>query len=85
MITIFYVYILECADKSLYTGYTNDLDKRLAAHHEGKASKYTRSKRPVSLVYKEVCASKSEAMRREAAIKKLSRSEKLQLIHQARI
>ncbi|MBR6223193.1 MAG: GIY-YIG nuclease family protein [Lachnospiraceae bacterium] len=75
-----YTYILECADGSLYTGWTNDLDKRLKAHNEGTASKCTRAKRPVRLVYYEEFETKSEAMKREAAIKKLSRIQKLRLI-----
>ena len=77
---IFYVYMLQCADQLIYTGYTVDLEKRLAAHNAGKASRYTRSS-PVILVYHEVCKSKSEAMQREAAIKKLTRAEKLKFIH----
>ncbi len=75
-----YTYILECADGSLYTGWTNDLDKRIKAHNEGTASKCTRAKRPVRLVYYEEFETKSEAMKREAAIKKLSRIQKLRLI-----
>ena len=75
-----YTYILSCADGSLYTGWTNDLDRRLAAHNAGKGGKYTRSRRPVTLAYWEEFSTKEEAMRREAAIKTLSRSEKLQLI-----
>jgi len=77
---MFYVYMLECADQTLYTGYTVDLDKRLRAHKRGIASKYTRARLPVTLVYSEVCSSKSEAMRREAALKRLSRADKLALI-----
>jgi len=77
---MFYVYMLECADQTIYTGYTVDLDKRLKAHNLGIASKYTRARLPVTLVYSEVCGSKSEAMRREAAIKRLSRADKLALI-----
>lgn len=77
-----YVYILRCADDSLYTGYTVDLDNRINVHNQGKASKYTRTRLPVQLVYHEKCASKSEAMQREAAIKKLTRAQKLQLIQQ---
>ena len=76
-----YTYILECADGSLYTGWTNDLDKRLKAHNEGTASKCTRARRPVKLVYYEKFETKSEAMKREAAIKKLSRDQKLRLIN----
>lgn len=71
---------MQCNDGTLYCGWTNDLDKRLAAHNNGVGAKYTRARRPVFLVYYEVFDSKSEAMRREAAIKRLSRAEKLRLI-----
>lgn len=72
-------YILLCADGTLYTGWTNDIEKRLAAHNAGRGAKYTRGRRPVTLLYSEACATKSEAMSREAAIKKLSREEKIML------
>lgn len=72
-------YILLCADGTLYTGWTNDLQKRIAAHNAGRGAKYTRGRRPVTLLYSEECASKREAMSREAAIKKLSRERKLLL------
>lgn len=72
-------YILLCADGTLYTGWTNDVEKRLAAHNAGRGAKYTRGRRPVTLLYAEECASRSEAMSREAAIKKLTREEKLLL------
>ncbi len=75
-----YTYILLCADGSLYTGWTNDLARRLAAHNAGTASKYTRSRRPVELVYHETFPTKQEAMGRERAIKALTRQEKLALI-----
>ena len=75
-----YTYILRCADGTLYTGWTNDLEKRLAAHNAGKASKYTRVRLPVELTYFEVFETKAEAMRREVLIKQLSRPEKLNLI-----
>ncbi len=75
-----YTYILRCKDGSLYTGWTNDLEKRVAAHNAGAGSKYTRSRRPVALVYYESFPTKSEAMRREAQIKRLTRGEKLRLI-----
>lgn len=75
-----YTYILECADGTLYTGWTNDLDKRLAAHNSGKGGKYTRSRLPVTLVYRECHETKEEAMQREWAIKQLTRSQKLALI-----
>lgn len=76
----YWVYILRCADGTLYTGCTNDLFRRLAAHNAGKGAKYTRSRRPVELVYREEVPDKSAALRREAAIKGLSRKEKLALI-----
>jgi putative endonuclease len=74
------VYILRCGDRTLYTGITADLEGRLAAHSDGTASKYTRARLPVRLVYREFHPSRSSASKREAAIKKLSRSEKLALI-----
>ena len=75
-----YTYIVQCADGTLYTGWTNCLQKRLKAHNEGKAgAKYTRSKRPVKLVYYEGFETK-EAMRREYAIKQLTRKQKLNLM-----
>ena len=74
------VYILRCSDGSLYTGITNDLPKRLQAHAAGKASKYTRSRLPVRLAYSESQRSKSAALKRVAAIKRLRRAEKEQLI-----
>ena len=75
-----YVYIVQCADATYYTGWTNDLIKRIEAHNAGKGAKYTKSRRPVQLVYYETYATKSEAMAREYAIKQLSRQEKAQLI-----
>ncbi len=75
-----FTYILRCADGSLYTGWTNDLDRRLAAHNAGTAARYTRSRRPVELVYWESFDAKEAAMAREWAIKHLSRAEKLALI-----
>ncbi len=76
----FYTYILYCGDGSLYTGYTPDLDRRLQAHNAGQGAKYTRSRLPVRLAYAEVFPNRGEAMSREAAIKRLSRKEKLALI-----
>jgi len=73
-------YILRCADDTLYTGITNDLEKRVAAHNEGTAAKYTRARGPVELVFIEDCADRSEASKRELAIKNLTRAEKLLLI-----
>ncbi len=74
------VYILRCGDGTLYTGCTNDLTRRLAAHSAGRGAKYTRARLPVELVYTEPAADRSQALRREAAIKALSRGEKLRLI-----
>jgi putative endonuclease len=74
------VYLLRCVDGSLYTGITNDLVRRLAAHRAGKASAYTRSRRPLRLVYREAARDRSAALRREAAIKRLTRKAKLELI-----
>ena len=73
------VYMLRCADGSLYTGWTNDLEKRLAAHQSGRGCKYTRSRLPVELAYCEACQSRQEAMSREWHIKRLPREEKLRL------
>lgn len=76
-----YTYIVQCADGTLYTGWTTDVIRRLKEHNEGKAgAKYTRAKRPVNLVYYEGYETKEEAMRREYAIKQLTRKEKLELI-----
>lgn len=74
-----YTYILKCADGTLYTGWTNDLEKRLAAHNTGRGAKYTKPRLPVSLFYSESYETREEAMRREAAIKKLTRAQKLAL------
>lgn len=75
-----YTYILECSDGTLYTGWTNNLEKRLKDHNEGRGAKYTKARRPVVLVYQETFETKEEAMRREYAIKQLSREEKKKLI-----
>lgn len=75
-----YTYLVECADGSLYCGWTNDLEKRIADHNDGKGGKYTRSRLPVKLVYFEEFETKEEAMSREWHIKELSREEKLKLI-----
>lgn len=77
-----WVYILRCSDGSLYTGWTNDIEKRLAAHNRGTASKYTRGRRPVELIFKEGFETKEEAMSREAKIKSLKRAEKLLIVDQ---
>lgn len=78
-----YVYMLRCGDGSLYTGWTNDLEKRLKAHNSGTASKYTRTRLPAELVYFEEWESKEAAMSREWHIKQLTREEKLKLIKSA--
>ncbi len=78
------VYILRCGDGTLYTGCTNDLARRVKTHSAGKGAKYTRARLPVELVYSEPAADKSAALRREAAIKALSRREKLALIQAGR-
>lgn len=74
------VYILRCGDGTLYTGCTNDLARRLAAHSAGRGAKYTRARLPVALVYQEPAADRSQALRREATIKALPRAQKLALI-----
>ena len=76
----YYVYLLRCGDGSLYTGYTDDVERRLRVHQSGKGAKYTRSRLPVELAYSEELPDKSAALRREAAIKKMTRAEKLALI-----
>ena len=75
-----FVYMLRCGDGSLYTGYTDDVERRLAVHQSGKGAKYTRSHQPVALAYQEEWPTRSEALKREAAIKKLTRQQKLRLI-----
>ena len=78
-----YAYILHCADGTLYTGWTNDWERRLKAHNGGTGGKYTRARRPVELVYAEALPDKTAAMRREWEIKQLTRAEKLALIASA--
>ena len=75
-----YVYILRCGDGTLYTGSTDDVEKRLAAHRAGKGAKYTRGRGPLELAYFEPLPDKSSALRREYEIKQLTRQEKLKLI-----
>lgn len=77
----YFVYMLECSDGTLYTGWTTDIEKRVVAHNTSKTgAKYTSARRPVKLVYSEECLSRSAAMKREIEIKKLSREEKFRLI-----
>ena len=79
-----YTYIVRCKDGSLYTGWTNDIEKRIKAHNEGKGAKYTKSRRPVKLVYYEEFQTKEEAMKREYAIKHMRRKEKEKIIEDLR-
>ena len=75
-----FVYMLRCGDGTLYTGITDDVQKRLAAHRAGKGAKYTRGRGPLELVYQEELPDKSDALKREYAIKRLRREEKEQLL-----
>ena len=75
-----YTYILRCNDNTLYTGWTNNLEKRIKDHNDGNGAKYTKPRRPVELVYFEEFETKEEAMKREYAIKRLSRAQKMNLI-----
>ena len=75
-----YTYLLRCADGSLYCGWTNDLEKRVAAHERGTGGKYTHARRPVKLVYAESFETRQEAMRREWEIKQMTRADKLKLV-----
>ena len=75
-----FVYILRCADGSLYTGITKDMKRRCQQHNDGNASRYTRSRRPTKLIWQEVQPSRSSALKREAAIKAMTRQDKLALI-----
>lgn len=74
-----YTYLVRCADESFYAGWTNDIEKRMKAHNEGNGAKYTKPRRPVKLAYVERYDTKSEAMKREAALKKLSHRQKEEL------
>lgn len=74
------VYILRCADGTLYTGVTNDPSRRVRLHNAGKGAKYTRGRGPVSIVYSTACASRSDALKRELAIKRLTRAQKEALV-----
>ncbi len=76
----YWVYILRCADDTLYTGSTDDVDRRAAAHNSGRGAKYTRGRGPVAVVYREECPDKSAALKREHAIKRLTRPQKLALL-----
>jgi predicted GIY-YIG superfamily endonuclease len=78
------VYILECSDGSFYTGVTNDIERRQQQHNEGTASRYTRSRRPVTLRYQEICGTRSQALIRECSLRLLSRKEKEALVNRGR-
>ena len=75
-----YTYMVKCSDGTLYTGWTTDLEHRVKAHNDGEGAKYTRSRRPVELVYYEEYTTKAEAMKREYSIKQLTRKQKEKLI-----
>ena len=75
-----YLYILRCGDGTLYTGITTDVEKRLELHRSGKGAKYTRGRAPLELVYREICGSHSDALKRELAVKKLTRTQKEAMI-----
>jgi putative endonuclease len=79
------VYMLRCRDGTLYTGATNNLERRVATHGRGRGAAYTRARLPVTLVYSEPAPDRSAALRREAALKRLSRAEKLLLVHAPRV
>ena len=80
---MYYIYILKCADGTLYTGSTNDLKARVVAHNTSKtAAKYTRARRPVKMIYSEKFRTKSKAMKREWEIKQMERKEKLEIINE---
>ncbi len=81
---MWHVYLLRCGDQSLYAGATNDLKKRVAAHNAGKGARYTRSRLPVKLVYSEKLPTRSRALKREFAVKRLSRAQKLALLRKSR-
>jgi putative endonuclease len=74
---MYFLYILLCSDNTLYTGITNNLEKRMNTHSEGKGSKYVRSRSPFKVIYKEICADKSSACKRESEIKSWTRKEKI--------
>lgn len=77
---MWYLYILRCGDGTLYTGITTDVHRRLEAHRQGRGAKYTRGRGPLALAYQEECGSHSEALKRELAVKQMSRAEKETLI-----
>lgn len=76
-----YLYILLCGDGTLYTGITTDVERRFAAHCSGKGARYTRGRGPLAIAYRECCGTHSQALRREAFVKKMTREEKLELMN----
>ena len=76
----YWLYILQCGDNPLYTGTTDDVERRLAVHQSGKGAKYTRGRGPLTVVYREACTDRSAALRREAAVQRMTRAETLYLI-----
>ena len=76
----YFIYLVECSDRSYYCGYTNDLNKRIETHNKGNGGKYTKRRLPVELIYSEEFETRSEAMKRECAIKKFSRRQKEELV-----
>ncbi|WMJ77615.1 MULTISPECIES: GIY-YIG nuclease family protein [unclassified Sedimentibacter] len=80
-----YIYIVECSDKTLYTGYTTDVEKRIKTHNDKKGAKYTRGRTPVVLKYSEQFDNKVDAMKREAQIKNMNREKKLKLLNSSKI
>jgi predicted GIY-YIG superfamily endonuclease len=82
---VYFVYIVRCSDASLYTGLARDPEGRLAVHNSGKGAKYTASRLPVTLVYKEACESRSSALKRECEIKTWSRAQKEALVRSVRL
>ncbi|MEE0109516.1 MAG: GIY-YIG nuclease family protein [Oscillospiraceae bacterium] len=80
MESVWYLYILRCRDDTLYTGITTDVEKRLEAHSSGRGAKYTRGRGPLELVYRETCGTHSDALKRELAVKRMTRAKKQALI-----
>lgn len=80
MDSVWYLYILRCGDGTLYTGITTDVEKRLGQHRSGKGAKYTRGRAPLELVYREECGSHSDALKRECAVKSMTREQKQKLV-----
>lgn len=76
-----FVYLLRCADDTIYTGWTYDVARRVQAHQDGRGARYTRTRRPVALIYRERCASRRAAMQREIAIKQMPRARKLRIVN----